>query len=518
MPPEAVWNVFLSAHGNAPVPSRHARPTSPDELEEPPAEGGAPPWAVGRQELVAPLHMRDPWVSHRSSESIDPVLPDNPACAEKRAAVFSDDVRDLRDRCQIDLGRHYALSKIHPAAPDAVATLPAGYEPITDKSEMWADFAPDYWRANRVAWSDLRANIKADYQSRVAGLFWDDEHGYMNWAVVHALQLIANTTLKDLLGDEKEELFEACREAVRGGDLPLYLSPLGSTSDSLLRVTDQGEVSATDPTEVGWKGIALLEISLSPYYRSSAALADYLLWWGWRCHSYWKESGSEYHWYVGQSCVRLALAECARIGGTIVHEFVHTQGYWPTHCRGSSPDATAEWLAVGHAAGLVATAPWTWFGGAVVQFLVSAANVEPYTCVHNTLQHVYTGRACTRFNLPLPLTFLSTNTNEAQAAALAASGVSATDSAWDGVFASLWATGAYDPVDGTTLSTSQVGGWAWYEAIWGFAATPQGSGCDAATYTIGVVYDINGTTGTISWNIPPLCSNSGTNETRSKTL
>lgn len=515
--PEAAWEVFLGAHGNATVPRQatHGLVDPSDLPDAPPCDedGGRPPWWTP---IGPPPTLPEPGDDDHDG-GLTPRGTATP-CTEQRVAVFCDDVRGLANRCRIDLGTHYYLARAYPSQPRAEVVLPPGYEPSTEKSDMWRDFAPEYFDDKRLAWADLRANIKADYQAKVPGLFWDDEHGYMNWAVVHALQLVATGNMQGVLTDEMRALFSSCRDAVRSGSYPLYLSPIGASTAGLLFVTDQGRVACEPTGDSSWKAIALREVSLSPYYRVTAALADYLLWWAWRCHGYWKQTGNEHYFYTGQSCVRLALAECARIGGTLVHEWVHIQGYWPGHCRGVNPVTVAELLGGGAATGAVLTNPLTWVGGAAAVILATSLDVVQYDCVHYTLQHAWTLRACVLNNLPMPVSFEVGASDWNDAVNLIDRGFGMHSGYWDGVFSGLTTIDAVAPVGAALVTHQEPGLRSWYEGIWGFAAVPLGEGCDDVMYDMSVNYDIKSTQARLRFTVPELCSSSGTSTSRNFTL
>ncbi len=295
-------------------------------------------------------------------EHIEPICPEEPL-----VVAWARDASSLRDRCRINIGN----MRVGGANVSLSTAIPKGYQPKTSRKQMFRDFLGDYMAANRVDWDDLAENIKGDDTPGYKGCFWDSGGGMLYRATLHALQMIACTTMPASVSDGLRERFVAVRDKVRSGTLNVVLSidARGGDERSAIVVGPAGEVTAGfigSGTAFAWEKE---KIWLGQMLTANALLADYLLWWAWRLHSSADENYSDARYYTGLGCARLALAELGFIASLLLHEDVHRD--IDPHCQFDDGSPTG--------------------------------------CPHKKLQVLGLGRFATKFNLPPTFTRLSTS-------------------------------------------------------------------------------------------------------------
>ncbi len=404
---------------------------------------------------------------------------------QDNVAVWASNVEWLSSRCTLDLGEMF----LGTSGVTLRAQLPSGYQPRTLQQDMLKEFIPDYMTANRIDWSIIAKNVVANEQVEVPGCYWTDPGGVLHFAVLHALQMIAAGSLGNSLGLGAVQRFVAACNLIRQGDLEIILSAGGTADRSVLFVASDGRVACEwvgGDEDAPWTALTFTAIELAPVLVGSAALADYLLWWAWRLHSYWEETGrfDGNVYYTGLAAARLAFAEIAKIGSLILHECGHLPfqpGSQGAHCTD------------------------VWDNG--------------LDCPQDVMEPMWLGRAAVLYNLPAPHTPEPTLDSVLDAAAreMASGGNPAEE-------ADVWA-------DITTVDLQLLFGNVWVELdgtrhVTGVSTvsveTPGSAGaleahgsegCPAGTFDVKITWRPTGTTAVVKIEIPEPCSSTGTGRT-----
>ncbi len=233
--------------GCAAKPSpRHPQFTSiaaPNLEEEPPEREDHPDWFEGPRwdDLLSLDGLHDRAVERAEKrakgENIEPICPEEPL-----VVAWARHASSLRDGCRIDIGN----MRVGGANVSLSTAIPKGYEPKTSRKQMFQDFLGDYMAANRMDWDDLAENIRSDETPGFKGCFWDSGGGMLYRATLHALQIIACTTMPASVSAGLRDRFVAVRDKVRGGTLNVVLSDdaLGGDERSVLVAGPSGEVTA----------------------------------------------------------------------------------------------------------------------------------------------------------------------------------------------------------------------------------------------------------------------------------
>ena len=480
------------------LPTVHQRPMGEDEVDP----GGGPyelppdvvrPWWPRGDPFTIP-QLGEPKYDWVQGESID-------TCDQERLAVNIEDVASLRDRCLLNLGAHYWV-----AGADLVVNLRSGHEPTTSKNEMFSDFVPEYMDRKDVSWGILADNLVANDQDETPGCFWNEVSGFMVRAVLHALAMIGCGPKMSGLGSINEDLYDDLRATIRAGNLALALDNGGFDYESAILVDSDGSVAIASTGNPSRVAIAFWTASLSKFLRRDAALADYYLWWAWRLHSLAKSSGGENYRVAGMTCARLAFACIGRIASTIVHEWVHTQGYWPGHCRGPSPDAGLAFLSAG--AGMVASAAWETVNWWAFFLTTALTRDEGYHCRHNVLEFAAMALFSGTYDLPTtPTMYRDGLASQSDWDALADMLPSWPGSPeWDGLWSRVYfINDSSDRLLNGSDTLGFAGSYSLYEGIWGFSAILEEDSCASGTFQITTIFAETSMTAQFTWTIPDAC-------------
>lgn len=451
-------------------------PDEPDPGEAPPDEPGPayPRWALahGRGGLLPSLDELAARAQAAREAREDAGLVAR--CAdERRTLLWARDVRELRSRCRISLGAFLHRGRWY----DLSQTISANAEPEFAKSEMLADFVPKYAGRKHSDWAVLERNVVRDSQYHVMGNFWDDDLGVMLGAVRLALQLVASGTMPAAVGPDLDRLYGDARGRIRSGTLPIVLSsdPGGADDRGALAVTEDGRVAGIWPHTGGWFARTVVEINVA-YGPTlvSAALADYLLWWAWRLHSYWRRSGDPTTYYTGVACARLAFAELASIGGLLLHESVHFQ--IGPHCQAGA-DPTGK----------------------------GTAQAQGLECLHHRLEMAWIARAASLYNLPAPPTRLFVFDPAYTSTLLRmASGASA-DSKHGEAWQNIRFIDEKELFDGSRIDVRNEGSASEFEYV-------EGDGCGDGSFEAQIHFATVGTKAEVESSVPASCSSSGLDE------
>lgn len=413
---------------------------------------------------------------------VDSSSEDWPSCyPQDDVAVWASEVESLRSRCTLDLGEMF----LDPGAVTLRAQLPSGYQPTTLKQDMLKEFVPEYMSANRIDWSTIADNVVANDQPEVMGCYWSGKGGVLHFAVLHALQMIAAGSLSNSIGLGAVDRFVAACSLIRKGELEIILSAGGTPDRSVLFATSDGRVACEwvgGDDDAPWTALTFTAIELAPVLVGGAAFADYLLWWAWRLHSYWVETG-KYNgnvYYTGLAAARLAYAEIAKIGSLILHECGHLPflaGSQGAHC----------------------TDVWD----------------KGLDCPQDVMEPMWLGRAAVLYNLPAPHTPESTldSVLDATAREMASGGNPASEIyVWAGIttvdlqllFGNVWVerdgTRHVTGVSHVVSSTSGSHGAAEAHGV---------DGCPAGKFDVQITWRPTGTTAEVFLEIPEPCSSTG---------
>ena len=269
-------------------------------------------------------------------------------CAGRSVSVRSDEVADLRNVCEIDLGqcRHWTGAPFHSRL---WYELPLEFEPTSSHTEMldallptWHDkvlsFGDTWHIADRVV-SDLFFT-SSHTTWRKPGLYWEAGNGFFYYAMryavatMYAFAYAVNevSEFTDASGMDKDavrnKLSALVHLVVKPGRFSNYTLDQITVTDGYVTARRTWRPSPDFPYE-HYVAYTFSDVThVNDGMQLTAAIADYYyFWWAHRLYD-WAESGNaggeaDAVRFLAKMCARAALAEIVDIAGLFIHEVTH---------------------------------------------------------------------------------------------------------------------------------------------------------------------------------------------------